>query len=130
MHLKVCLPHVSLLKTWFKGKKKKRKKIAINSFVQKLSRWDPPTPTVKNMDEATGFNAQVQIELLTEWVTDGSVSGNMWSKEIISCSHIYGLTTVKAVLLNFSVCILVCVRVFPYKYMRVRKLYVNTAPKC
>lgn len=30
--------------------------------------------------------------------------------------------------MNFSVCILVCVRVFSYKYMRVRNLYVNTYP--
>ena len=47
-------------------------------------------------------------------------------KEIISCAHIYGL--LRSCILNFSVCILVCVRVFSYKYMRVRNLYVNTYP--
>lgn len=55
-----------------------------------------------------------------------SGSGNVWSKEMISCAHIYGL--VRSCILNFSVCILVCVRVFSYKYMRVRNLYVNTYP--
>lgn len=59
-------------------------------------------------------------------MTDGSGSGNVWSEEMISCAHIYGL--VRSCILNFCVCILVCVRMFSYKYMRVRNVYVNTYP--
>lgn len=30
-------------------------------------------------------------------MTDGSGSGNVWSKDVISCAHNYGLTMVRAV---------------------------------
>lgn len=115
MYFKVCLPHVSLIKSlafffFFFN-------LSSISLWQHLSRNPHPPYVIKCPWKPQGPLA------LRFRVTDGSSSNNVRSEETVSCAHIYG--SVRNCILNF---VTVCVRVFSYKYMRGRNIYVNINP--